>query len=128
MRIAASGVLVLLLGACGGGGGSGGSTSCPQTSTVTVSSAGVSPTTVCVAPGGTVTFNNTDAVAHDIEATGGCTPLNLGSIAPASSKTTTALTVAASCSFHDATNASAAFSGTVDVSTSTGGSGTGGGY
>jgi plastocyanin len=128
MRSAAFGVLVLLLGACGGGGSGGGSTACPQTSTVTISSTGVSPTTVCVAPGGTVTFNNTDAVAHDIEATGACTPLNLGSIAPAGTKTTTALTIAATCGFHDATNASAAFAGTIDVSMTTGGSGSGGGY
>jgi plastocyanin len=127
MRLVTSAVLVFALGACGSGGG-GSSTTCPQSATVTVSSAGVTPTTVCIAPGGTVTFSNTDTVAHDIEATGACTPLNLGSIAPATMKTTTALTIVATCGFHDAVNASAAFQGTVDVSSGSNGGGMGGGY
>ena len=114
---------VVLLGACGGssssGGGGGGGGSCTprQTASITIQSTGVSPVAVCVLPSGTVTFTNSDTAAHDIESTGGCTELNLGSIASQQSKTTAAFATTGTCTFHDQSNpTNAAFQGTVAVS------------
>jgi plastocyanin len=76
----------------------------------------VSPKAVCILPTGTVTFTNNDTVSHDIEADAGCTPLNLGAIAPGTNKVAT-FPGAATCAYHDALNASSAlFQGTVAVS------------
>lgn len=114
-------IAAALLGACGGGSSSkqGNGTCTPgQSATMSITSAGVSPQAVCVLPGGTVTINNHDTVAHDIEAsTAGtaCAALNLGSIA-ASQAATAMLATAATCTFHDAGRASdAAFQGNVYV-------------
>ncbi len=53
---------------------------------------------------------------HDIEADVGCTPLNLGAIAPGANKVAT-FPWAATCAYHDALNATnALFQGTVAVS------------
>jgi plastocyanin len=118
----ALGGAAVLLGACGGGGSgsSGGATgTCTprQSATITIQASGVSPTAVCVLPNGTVTFTNSDAVAHDIESTAACAELDLGSIAPQQSKTTLAFETAGTCTFHDQTNPSnASFQGTVAVS------------
>jgi hypothetical protein len=120
MRSALSFVAIAMVAgalACGGGGssgGSGGSCTPGSTASMTLTSSGVSPKAVCVLPGGTVTFTNNDAAAHDIEGSG-CTELNLGPIAPAASKSATFPT-SETCTFHDAGSPSnAAFQGTVAV-------------
>jgi plastocyanin len=111
-------LLVPLLGACGGGAGDGGgSGTCTpgSTASIRITSSGVSPTAVCVLPGGTVTFTNNDSAAHDIESGATCTELNLGSIAAAQSKSATLPTVEV-CPFHDAgAPSNMAFQGTVAV-------------
>jgi hypothetical protein len=122
MRRASSwmaGLAVVGLAACGGsdgGGTTGGSCTPTLAGNVSITAAGVAPKALCVLPTGTVTFTNNDTVQHDIEADVGCTPLNLGVIAPASSKAAT-FPSAATCAYHDALNATnAAFQGTVAVS------------
>lgn len=130
MRIArrlAVGIAVLGLAACGGGGGGGGSASCAPglTASLSITATGLSPTNVCVQPGGVVTFRNDDTAAtHDIEFdTPGCP--TVGDIAPGGQKAAT-FTTQANCSFHDGRNASSsAFQGTVAVTAVTV---TGGGY
>lgn len=128
MRLAASslaGAVALGLAACGGGGGGGGGSCTPgPTAAIHITATGISPVNVCVEPAGTVTFVNDDAAAtHDIEFdTAGCPAV--GNISPGGQATATFPTQA-NCSFHDGSNASAAFRGTVAVSTVTV---TGGGY
>jgi plastocyanin len=121
MRRASSwmaGLAVVGLAACGGsdgGGTTGGSCTPTLAGTVSITATGVAPKAVCIRPTGTVTFTNNDTVAHDIEADAGCTPLNLGAIAPAASKVAT-FPSAEICAYHDALNATnAAYQGTVAV-------------
>jgi len=124
----AAGAGVLGLAACGGGGGGGGgSNSCSPgpAAAITITATGTSPTNVCVAPGGAVTFSNNDMTAtHDIEFdTGGCP--TVGNIAPGGQVTATFPTQE-NCSFHDGKNAtSTAFKGVVAVTAVTV---SGGGY
>lgn len=111
--------LAAALAACGGGGGDGGggSATCTPTSTAgfTISATGVSPSAVCVLPGGTVTFTNSDTAAHSVASDGICTALDLGAIDPSTSKSATLPTVA-TCRFHDPNAASnTAFQGVVAV-------------
>ncbi len=110
-----------LAAGCGGGSSSkqgNGSCTPGQTATVNITASGVSPQAVCVLPNGTVTFNNSDTTAHDIETSGACAELNLGSIAAGQSATAMFPTTA-TCTFQDTTHAgNAAFQGTVAVSTS----------
>jgi plastocyanin len=109
-----------LVAGCGGGsssmsGGGGGSCTPGQSASVSITSTGLSPMAVCVVPGGTVTFTNHDTVAHDIESTGSCPQLNLGSIA-AGQANTAMFPTTATCTFGDATKpGNAAFQGTVAV-------------
>lgn len=116
----ALGVTAVGLAACGGGGGGGGgaATCSPgPTAALSITPTGISPTNVCVSPNGQVTFSNTDTVAHhDIEFdTAGCP--TVGDIAPGAQKTV-AFPSVSNCSFHDGANAaSAAFKGTVAVTT-----------
>ena len=120
--------VVLGVAACGGGGGGGGgSGSCSpsQAATLSITATGLSPTNVCVVPGGTVTFINSDTAAtHDIEFdTAGCP--TVGNIAPGAQASATFPTQQ-NCSFHDGRNASnASFQGTVAVTAVTV---SGGGY
>ena len=104
---------------CGGGSSStqgNGSCTPGQSATVTITASGVSPQAVCVLPTGSVTFRNTDTAAHDIESTGTCTELNLGSIA-AGQSATAGFPTTATCTYQDATHAgNGAFQGTVAVS------------
>jgi plastocyanin len=63
-----------------------------------------------------VTFTNNDTASHDIESTGTCTALNLGTIAAGQSGTAMFPTTT-TCTYQDATHAgNAAFQGTVAVS------------
>jgi plastocyanin len=114
--------IALLAAACGGGGGGGNVCSPAQSATITITAAGVSPNQVCLLPGGTVTFTNSDAAPHDIEGDASCPLLNLGPIAANTSKSATFPT-SQTCQFHDQANGNAsntAFQGTVAV-TATGG-------
>jgi plastocyanin len=120
--VLAIGVTAAVTMSCGGGGGGGGGGSGTCTPvverTMTISATGVSPTAVCVLPGGRVTFTNNDTVAHDVQGDASCSALNLGTIAPTTSKVAT-LPAVQTCTFHDtgtfATNV--AFQGTVAVAT-----------
>ncbi len=127
-RLVMTSILAAGLAACGSSSNSsgGGSTCNPGSSTsMSITSSGFSPKSVCLTPGGTVTFNNTDTAPHDIESSGSCSDLNVGTIAAGQSKDVS-LANAEVCSIHDANNASnTAFQGTVAVTTSTA---TGGGY
>ncbi len=109
--------------ACGGGSssGGGGTGSCNPTMSTgfTLSSAGVTPKAVCVLPAGTVTFTNNDTAAHDIQSSGGCPDLVVGSLAPSSQKSVVLSTVE-TCTFHDASNpTNTAFVGTIAVNNAT---------
>ncbi len=129
MRFAACLVLAAAaamgLAACGGGGGGGASCSPGPTAALAISATGISPTNVCVQPGGTVSFTNNDmSSTHDIEFdTSGCP--TVGNIPPQGQMTVTFPTQE-NCSFHDGTNpSSTAFRGTVAVTSVTV---SGGGY
>ena len=120
--VAAAAAAVLGVAGCGGYSSKNMSYGTPctpaATAQVTVSSTGFEPTAVCVLPGGTVTFNNADTVAHDIESGTTCTALNLGSI-PAGMSVGATLPTAAVCTFFDAAHSTnPAFEGTVAVTSS----------
>jgi hypothetical protein len=110
-----------LLGGCGGGGGSSSSSgtgSCTPgpTAAFTISSTGLTPRAVCVLPGGSVTFTNSDTVPHDIESGTTCTELNLGPIPAGQSKVVTFPTTQTCTFFEAAHSTNPAFQGTVAVS------------
>ncbi len=111
-------MIAAALAACGGGSSStqgNGSCTPGMTATVSITSAGVSPKAVCVLPTGTVTFHNTDTIAHDIEFAGTCAQPSSLTIA-ANSSDTTSFPTTSTCTFTDATKAgNTAFAGTVAV-------------
>lgn len=115
----AVGVLAVVLGGCGSAyesGSDGGGCTPGMTAGISITSAGVSPKAVCVLLGGSVTFTNQDAVAHDVQSDATCPELAVGSIPAAQSRTATMPAAARTCAFHDAGNPSnAAFQGTVSV-------------
>jgi plastocyanin len=82
-------------------------TSAPMSATITISNTGVSPNSVTIAVGGTVTFINNDSRAHDMSSDphpqhSDCSAVNqAGFVAPGQSRTTAALTTARTCGFHD---------------------------
>jgi plastocyanin len=129
MRSAAACVATVVLGlaACGGG-SSGSSASCTPGSTaaLTVTATGLSPINVCVLPGGTVTFTNSDpSAAHDIVFDTANCP-TVGNISPNGAHVMATFPTQENCTFHDANNPNnTAFRGTVAV---TPGTVTGGGY
>jgi len=105
-------LLALLVAACGGddnpgtnpsgGGGGGGATA----ATITITAAGVSPSTVTVAPGSRVTFVNSDGRPHDMNsdphpAHTDCPEINVGFLQAGQSGTTQNLNTVRTCSFHD---------------------------
>ena len=121
MRVRYSALLtLLLLAACGGnsndGGSSGGNPNSPTppnntppaaTTTITITSAGVNPQRITVAPGTRVTFINNDTRQHEMNSDphpthGDCPPIDdVGFLAPGQSKQTGNLTVIRTCGFHD---------------------------
>ena len=107
---------ILGLAGCGGSGG-GGAASCSPgpTATMSITSGGLSPTNVCVQPGGQVTFTNNDSARHHIQfEVAGCPTLD--EMSPGATATGTFATTA-NCTFHDGDNpANAAYRGTVAVS------------
>jgi plastocyanin len=113
-------VLLGTLSACGGGGstspGGGGTaivvrdggTGGPNGATVTMTSSGVSPASVTVAVGQTVTFVNNDTRSHEIASNphpqhGSCPSMEagLGVIAAGQTKITHNFANAGTCGYHD---------------------------
>ena len=93
-----------------------------MSATVTISGGAVSPSSVTIARGGTVTFVNNDTVSHQIDSNPhpvhtDCPEINqVGFLAAGQSKTTGALNTARSCGFHDHLNATlAAMQGTIMI-------------
>jgi plastocyanin len=81
----------------------------PATVTITITNAGVSPSAVDVAVGGTVTFTNNASDAHDMDSNPhpvhtDCPALNVGVLRPGESRASQALSAARSCGFHDHNN------------------------
>lgn len=126
---------VLLIASCGGSsptspggggvtvivndGGSGGTSG----ATVTIGTAGVSPSTVNVAVGQTVTFVNNDSRAHQISSDphpqhGSCPGIEagLGTLGAGQSRTTRIMANAGTCRYHDhLDDTNAALRGTIIV-------------
>ncbi len=115
---AASVFLALLVSACGGsdspgtnpsggGGGGGGGTGGTAAATITITAAGVSPTSVTVSPGQRVTFVNNDTRPHDMASDPHpehtqCTEINsVGFLQAGQSGTTLNLNTVRTCGFHD---------------------------
>jgi plastocyanin len=77
------------------------------TTTITITSAGVNPQRITVAPGTRVTFVNSDSRTHEMNSDphpnhGDCPALDdVGFLAPGQSKQTGNLTVTRTCGFHD---------------------------
>lgn len=108
-------LLAIMAAGCGGSGGT--SSSSPTTAptpaagsanaTITITSAGVSPKTVTVPPGGRVTFVNNDTRSHQMysdphpEHTD-CPEFDqVGFLSPGESRTTGNLNIVRTCGFHD---------------------------
>jgi plastocyanin len=120
MRVGLS-LLLVAMTACGGGGSSGGTPTTPTTpstpaapvatTNVTLQGSAFDPSNILVAPGATVTFNNTDGINHNVIFSGqAVAPIsewasgNRTAVMP-----TTAGTYAYSCTIHPG------MSGTVKV-------------
>jgi len=74
--------------------------------TITISSTGVSPKAVTVSRGSQVTFTNSDTQAHNMNSNPhpvhtDCPELNVGLINPGESRQTGALNTARTCGYHD---------------------------
>ena len=126
-------IATALLVSCGGGsptspgsvtvivrdGGAGGTSG----ATITIANGAVSPSTVTVAVGQTVTFVNNDNRPHEIAsnphpAHGSCPSIEggLASLAPGQTKTTRAFANSGSCGFHDhLDDSNPALRGTINV-------------
>jgi len=93
----------------------------PANVTITITAAGVTPKSVTVPHGGTITYVNNDTVAHFPASNPhpvhtDCPDIIAGSIAPGQTKTTSALNVARTCGYHDHNNPTTdALKGTVTV-------------
>jgi plastocyanin len=123
----------LIAAACGGGspsspsgstvvvrdGGSGGTSG----ATVTITGAGVNPSTVTVAAGQTVTFVNNDSRAHEIASDphpqhGTCPGIEagLGTLTPGQTRTTRIMANSGTCRYHDhLDDSNSALRGTINV-------------
>jgi plastocyanin len=92
-------------GPSGGGGGGGGGTG-NIAATITITAAGVSPSSVTVSPGQRVTFVNNDTRPHDMASDPHpehtqCPEINAGFLQPGQSGTTQNLNTVRTCGFHD---------------------------
>lgn len=115
--IAVAACVALLCGACGGANpsspsssgdaGNGGGGGAPNGATITITSAGVSPKSVTIAAGSSVTFINNDNQPHDMSSDPhpqhtDCPQMNgVGFIQPGQTKSTNAFGTARTCGFHD---------------------------
>jgi plastocyanin len=95
----------------------------PSGATITITSAGVSPSSVTVAAGQSVTFVNSDSRSHEIASNphpqhGSCPSIEagLGTLTPGQTRTTHAFANAGTCGFHDHLNDSnRALQGTITI-------------
>ncbi len=116
--IAVAACVALLCGACGGanpsspssgspGGATSGGGSTTTGATITITSAGISPKSVTVASGSSVTFINNDSQPHDMSSDPhpqhtDCPEMNgVGFIQPGQTKSTNAFRTVRTCGFHD---------------------------
>jgi hypothetical protein len=108
--------LAILLSACGGdspaapggGGGSGGGPGAPGPSgaTITIANGGVTPSSVTIAVGQSVTFVNNDGRSRNMNsdphpAHNQCPSLNVGPINNGQTRLSGAFPTARTCGFHD---------------------------
>ena len=109
----AAGALLFALAACGGGGGGGptptggpSGTADPAT-TITITSAGVTPKEITVAVGGRATFANNDNAFHEMSSDPHpthtlCPEINaVGALGPGGSRQTGVFSAARTCTYHD---------------------------
>ncbi|MGH9373144.1 MAG: cupredoxin domain-containing protein [Vicinamibacterales bacterium] len=106
-----SGLLALLLSSIGCDYGSPtapeSSTPGPEGASISITSSGLTPNTVSIAAGQSVTFRNDDAIAHEIVSApvptySDCPPVNrVGRLEPGQTMQTGALTGVRSCGFLD---------------------------
>ena len=123
-------LLALTFWSCGGGsspagpttgGGGGGGGTPVETTTITITNAGVTPQSIIVNANAKVTFVNNDSRAHEPSSNPHpshtqCPEFNMGSIAPGQSRESGAAVGGRTCGFHDhmdPTNAS--MQGTIQV-------------
>lgn len=99
-----------------------GSPSGPEGAVVTITSSGLEPRTVTIAAGQSVTFVNSDSIAHDIASDPypmytDCPGINrVGNLGSGQRTQTAALSVVRSCGYHDLLrNADVRWHGTIDV-------------
>jgi plastocyanin len=92
-----------------------------QTTTITITSAGVSPNNIEVSQGARVLFVNNDSKSHNMvsdphpEHTD-CPPINsVGILAPGRSLETGNLTVVRTCKFHDHDDTNAKWAGQITI-------------
>lgn len=81
-------------------------TPAPGGATITITSSGVSPRTVTVSVGSSVTFVNNDTRTHDMASDPhpshtDCPAISVGFLQPGQSRATGALNTARTCGFHD---------------------------
>jgi plastocyanin len=107
--------LAAALAACGGGspaapGGGGGAPGAgapgPSGATVTIANGRVTPASVTVTVGQSVTFVNNDGRVHNVSsdphpAHTNCTALNIGNLSNGQTRLTGAFTTARTCTYHD---------------------------
>ena len=119
-----TGVLALTLWSCGGG-----SPMNPtppdntpvETTTITITSAGVSPRSIIVNAGAKVTFVNNDSQTHEPSSNPHpshtqCPELNIGSLGAGQTRESGAMVGGRTCGFHDHLNASnGAMQGSIQV-------------
>jgi plastocyanin len=137
-----AGALALGLGAlsaaCGGGSGSSGGTGGPSSvtvisrstgsvgpigATITMTSAGVNPSSVTISVGQSVTFINNDTRAHEIASDphpnhGSCPAMEagLGTLQPGQTRSTQGFADAGRCTFHDhLDDGNRGFQGTITI-------------
>ena len=112
LRILLAAGALTLATACGGGGGSpsgpsGGGGGGGSENTITITSSGVSASTLTVSQGTRVTFRNNDSRAHNMTSDphpdhGDCPELNaVGLLLPNQSRETGNLNTIRTCGFHD---------------------------
>ncbi len=92
-----------------------------MSATITIGATGVTPSSVEVAVGGTVTFVNSTGDNHDMDSNPhpvhtDCPALNVGLLRPGESRASQALTTARTCGFHDHNNpGTASLMGTITI-------------
>lgn len=91
----------------GGGGGSGSGSSGPSGATITIANGRVTPSTVTITVGQSVTFTNNDGRGHNVSSDPhpvhtDCPQINaVGNLANGQTRLTNAFSTARTCEFHD---------------------------